>query len=166
MIEDNGFVPFWRIEREKESVKHTAMLQRGWCILAFHVCFHLNGNRVHNVIVFARKPGLTAAAPTRYCLHCSPLTNNPPAFQLYRNLSLHLLCSQFDILPHCNSKRSKTKTRSSHILSLLYFNAIRQSFTWLMQKLRNISSICEMFASINLKMCFYLKISFQIEKTL
>lgn len=22
------------------------------CILAFHVCFHLNGNRVHNVIVF------------------------------------------------------------------------------------------------------------------
>jgi len=23
------------------------------CILAFHVCFHLNGNRVHNVIVFA-----------------------------------------------------------------------------------------------------------------
>ncbi|KAL2715201.1 hypothetical protein V1478_014899 [Vespula squamosa] len=22
--------------------------QRWWCILAFHVCFHLNGNRVHN----------------------------------------------------------------------------------------------------------------------
>ena len=94
-------------ERDREREHWTYNHARGWCILAFHVCFHLNGNRVHNVIVFARKPGLTAAAPTRYCLHCSPLTNNPPAFQLHRNLSLHLLCSRFDILPHCNSKRKR-----------------------------------------------------------
>lgn len=52
-------------ERERERGREiygefqSRVKTRWQCILAFHVCFHLNGNRVHNVIVFTRKPGLS-----------------------------------------------------------------------------------------------------------